>query len=244
MKNYFSLPFDPVRNKLLNDIGSTIEKYYPVGIDPDLPEYHQHPCYIKKGEIMDENIANADNYHKRWVSFTDQLAQQFNKTINGTTYGFVPGFSADLILERYEDESLIRIKKIAFAVSLLGPFFSVCGVDETFIKEKDDELMRSYHATNVITASPYKEFEKEFNHLQHKIEEKYKNYQFVPFRVAMSYIKDFRIPQNIHDDANLYNLLFNHLFNPYTHYFSRGDTSYGYEKSNRVTVILLPPQQG
>ncbi|MDN5287744.1 MAG: hypothetical protein JWR38_4018 [Mucilaginibacter sp.] len=243
MKNYFSLQVNPAKSKLLNDIGTTIEKYYPIGIDPDLPEYHQYPGYIKMGELMSENIANADNYQERWVSFTGQLEQQLNKTIIGTTYGFVPGFSADLILEKYEDESLIRIKKIAFAVSLIGPFFSICGIDETFIKEKDDEFMRSYYAINVVTISPYKEFEKDFNYLLNKIEEKYKDYQFVPFRTAMSYIKDFKTPKSIGEDATLYNVLFNYRFNHFTPYFSRGDFAYGYEQNNFNSVTLLPPPQ-
>ncbi|MDR6945176.1 hypothetical protein [Mucilaginibacter pocheonensis] len=240
MKYYFSLEFDPSRSKLLNDIGQAIEKYYPIGFDPDLPEYHQQPGYIKRGDIINENIANANNYQERWGSFINELEQQLDKTILSTTYGFVPGFSADLILEKYEDESLVRIKKISFAISLIGPFFSICGIDETFIKEKNDELKRSYNAINVATVSPYEEFEKDFNYLQNKIEEQFKDYTFVPFRTAMHYIKDFKTPDSIGEDSTLYNALFNHLFNYRSPHFLRGDTLYGYEQNNLVSITLPP----
>ena len=188
MKHYFS--FEGYPDNLRNEIGKAIEEYYPVAIDQQSAEYFEYPGIKKLQEIMQENIANKTTFNELWKSFLVKLRKGLKKKIHSTIYGYVPGFSADLILERYEDEAMLRLKKISFAVSLIGPFFSICGVDETFIKEKDHPT-KAYTSINVITVSPYKEFQKDFLYLKEKIEEAFNGYQFVPMIAGLSFLEGF-----------------------------------------------------
>jgi hypothetical protein len=239
MKKYF--PFDsayPTEQYLA--IGKTIKHFYPTGVSSLDPEYHEYPGIIELKELIGNNMPDK-NYRKRWVNLLDKIHKESGKQIELTTYGFPPSLSANLILEHVEHGSLTYIKRIAFAVSFLGPFYSICGVDETFIREDHDEFPRNYHAINCVTASPYKEFESDFNGIKHLIQKKFPGYQFVPFWISMMHLKDIETLTSIGQEGTVYNALFNHLFNFYTHHISRGDQYYGVEKNPKIKVTLSPP---
>jgi hypothetical protein len=240
MKKYYPLDNEHATG-LYKAIGETIEYFYPVGLSAWDAEYHEFPGIKELNEILGEQIGNDKNYKKSWGSFLKKLRKESDKQITSTTYGFVPGFSADLILDSYEDEVLRRVKRIAFAVSLIGPFYSICGIDETFIKDKRDDLPISYHAINVVTGSPYKEFETDFNLIEGVIKNEFPGYKLVPFEICMKYLHNVETLHSMGQEGTVYNALFNHLFNFYTHFYSRGDRSYGAERNPNIGVTLAPP---
>jgi hypothetical protein len=240
MKKYFRLEIDH-KTELSSAITKTIKHFYPTGLSSHEAEYHKYAGVEELKEITGSNIGDNKIYKKRWGSFLNFVRKESGKQVNSTTYGFVPGYSADLILDNFEDEFLIRTKRIAFAVSLLGPFFSICGVDETFIKVKNEGMHGAYHAINVVTASPYMEFENDFNGIKYWIEKKFPGYKFVPFFITMMHLKDTETLYSMGQEGTVYNALFNHLFNFYTHYKSRGDQYYGHEKSTNIKVTLTAP---
>jgi hypothetical protein len=242
MKRYLSLDTKH-NNKLVAEIAETIKEFYPIGIGRESPEYNAHPGVIKMNEIMEDNILNNKNFRERWGTFLKKLRKDLKKSaddLHSTTYGVGPSFSADLILENYEDDALTRVKRLSFAVSLIAPFYTVYGVDETGIKEKDHEFGGAYRAINVITVSPFKEFEKDFNYLQQQIEKQFTGYKFVPITMSLTEVKG--LYHHYLQDAKIHNALFNHLFDLYDTSFghTRGDTLYGYGESN-IKVTLSPP---
>ena len=242
MKRYLSLDPKP-HNKLAVEIAETIKEFYPVGVSRESPEYNAHPGVIKMNEIMEDNILNNKNYKERWGTFLKKMGKDLKKStenLRSTTYGIGPSFSADLILENYEDDAIIRVKKLSFAISLIGPFYTVYGIDETGIKEKDHEFGGAYRAINVITVSPFKEFEKDFNYVQQQIEHRFANYKFVPIKMSLAEVKG--LYHHYLENAKVHNALFNHLFDLYDTSFghTRGDTHYGYGESN-IKVTLSPP---
>ncbi|HEY4195546.1 MAG TPA: hypothetical protein VGM63_08420 [Mucilaginibacter sp.] len=242
MKLYFPIP-NP-RNKLTTDIANTIKEFYPIGLTRESPDYGAYPGTIKLHEIMSDNIGNNKNFKERWGIFLKKLHKELKQStykLASSTYGFAPSFSADLELERYEDESLIRVKRLSFAVSLIGPFFTIFGIDETFIKEKQPEFPAFYHAMNVITPSPYKEFKNDFKYLEQQIEKQFNGYQFVPISMSL------RLVKGLHHDylecGKVHNALFNHLFDLADPSFRnfRGDRWYGYGESNVKVTLAAPP---
>ncbi len=236
---YFSL--ENQRDPVLIEVAKTIRELYPIGINAYSPEYHEYPGIKKIKALMAENIGNNKNYNKIWSSLLKKLRKESGKEINSTTYGVGPGFSGDLVLEKYEDQSLIRVKRIAFAVSLIGPFYSICGVDETFIKDEG----KSYHAINVVTTSPYKEFEGAFNGIKYGIENQFKDYRLVPFLACVQSLKDLDVLNSHRQEGTVYGALFNHLFDYYNYSFPilRGDSVYGYDKSKFPKVALTASAQ-
>ena len=244
MKKYF--PFDNARpGSLYSEIANCIKQYYPNGLSSLHDEYHLYPGIVKRNEIIAENIGPPGQklgpQSKKWEALLKFLNKNADKPIEGTTYGFVPGFSADLILEKFENGTLSYTKRIAFAVSLLGPFFSICGIDETTIKHEDDDFQRYYPAINVVTASPYKEFENDFNGIKYSMQKYFPDYKFIPFYICMMHLDGVQTPDSIGQEETVYNALFNHSFNYYTHHKSRGDNYYGMERNPNIKITLSRP---
>ncbi|SDE30910.1 hypothetical protein SAMN05216464_105178 [Mucilaginibacter pineti] len=235
MIRYF--PLDNTHNKLYAEIGETIKEHYPIGVINDTPEYKEHPGIKKIMAIISENAAQNKKFNKPWIDFLKKLRSGSKKKIYNNSLLTDVAFSGELILESYEDNALFRTKKIIFSVSLIAPFFSICGVDETAIKERGDGFKRAYPAINVITESPFEEFENDFIYVQTEIEKKFTGYKLVPVRVSMCHVKDLHTP-NLSD--KLHNALFNGYFDFNHVQFFRGEMYYGSGPGN-ITVQMLPP---
>src|ERR1700744_136965 len=227
--------------KLYRDIADTISRYYPKGNHPFDENYSKSQEIMGAFDIIYKNIGTpkqkTGSLAKLWRSLLKEIKGNSLSEIEGTTFGFCPGFSADMILEKYEDKSLIRIKRIAFAVSMLGPFYSICGIDETIIKADE----KFYHAINVVTVSPYKELESTFNLIKGAIEKIYPEYAFLPFDTCMLRVKDTYSLNSLGEEDTVYSFLFNHLFRYYTHHYSRGNRRFGYPENPNIKVTLTAP---
>lgn len=238
MIRYF--PLDNSHNKLYAEIGETIKQHYPIGVIPDSPEYNEHPGTKKIMSIMEENATQNKKFNRPWNDFLKKIRTGSKRKIHNNSYLHDLSFSGELILERYQDDALLRIKKIRFSVSLIAPYFTICGIDETAIKEKANSLAYAYRAINVITESPYMEFETDFNYLQREIEAQFANYSFVPIRTSLLYVDGLRTPYFGPDECKLHNALFNRYFDFTPVIFFRGEMYYGSGPSS-ITVELFPP---
>jgi hypothetical protein len=186
-------------------------------------------------------------------SFEKEISERFNIEVIGTTYGQAPSFSCDLIIEIVEVDQLKRIKKLSIAVSLIGKFFTIYGVDETIIIEKNENIFDfNFHSINVLTTSPYREFETIFKDLKSMVEARFSDYKFVPFAINSMFIKGLQVRYLDKEECTIYNALFNHLLDTYdTRKLTRGNRHYGcddwiienYNFDNDITVELKPPDE-
>jgi hypothetical protein len=237
MIRYF--PLDNPYNKLYAEIGETIKQHYPIGVTPHSPEYKEHPGIKKIIAIMDENATHYKSFNKPWADFLKKLRSGSKRRIHNTSFLSDLSFSGELILERYQDDALLRIKMIRFSVSLIAPYFTIYGVDETVIKEKANELAFGYRAINVITESPYMEFETDFNYLQREIEAQFTGYKIVPIRASILTVEGLHTRNFGLDECKVHNALFNDYFDFAPVTFFRGAMFYGSGTSN-ITVELRP----
>lgn len=206
MKRYF--PLDNSRNALYKEIGDVIKEKYPIGLLRETVGYQEHPKIIKIVNAIGDHMDNYNTYIKPWRSFLNKLPRGYKSKIHSIGMPLDLSYSGELVLEKYEDEALVRLKKIVFVVSWLTPFFTVYGIDETFIKDMLDDREVRYHAINVITTSPYKEFEDGFYYLLNAIKAEFPDCKFVPFDASMLYVKDLQTPYSDLDECSVYNALF------------------------------------
>jgi len=242
MKIYLSLT-NP-QNQLSVKIAETINEYYPTGLEGNSEEYNKHAGIIKLNHLIGEHMNNYNAYIKPWKSFLENLPKGFKSKIHNYGLPHQTSYGGELTLEKYEDDALIRKKKLIFNVSWLGNFYTIYGVDETYIRDKKamGEFDFQYHAINVITVSPHREFENSFNYLKTAIDEQFVGYKLIPFRVCCFYIKDLHTSYSYPHEATVYNTIFNEsldrVYFPLIHL--RGDKRYGSEPGN-IKVRLLPP---
>jgi hypothetical protein len=237
----------PLTSKQQDSYGAIIDsilKYYPIGIKSDWESYSKYPGQIALTEIMIDNIHNRKNFKTRWKDFDKEIGKKTKKKIVGETYGLRPGYSSAAIVNRFENNELLHLKTLHYSVSLIGPFFTIYGIDETCIKDDWDGRNIGYAAINVVTVSPYKEFELEFNVVKSSIEDKFKGYKFIPFRLH-SMVIDGLFDSYNDKELTIYEALFDHRLDGFDTMRIRGDSSYGYNEwiKNKIHVKLLPPPE-
>ena len=226
----FKLPPSEKQSDFYGPIFETIKKYYPIGIKSELPSYQEFPGQIELNKIVIDNIHNKKNFKSRWKDFEKQLGKELKKQIIGETYATRPSFSSSLFLKRFSHNELMHNKSLHFSVSLLGPFFTIYGIDETFIKEEKDGRDLCYGSKNIATVSPYKEYEFYFNELKSKIEDKFQGYKFIPFSLHSMFIEGLFDPFYDSKEATIYEALFDDALNGYDTIRMRGDSRYGYSE--------------
>jgi len=163
--------------------------------------------------------------------------------VEGQTYGLRPSFSSSLMIKTFENDDLMHFKTLHFSVSLTGPFFTIYGVDETMILDEG----RHYGAINVVTVSPYKEFESDFNFIRTKIEKRFKGYKFIPFRLHSMFVEGLYDPYEDNKECPIYKALFDGALKGYDTYKMRGDSEFGFDvwikDGEGPNVILRPPPE-
>ncbi len=234
-------------------IYEAIQFYYPIGIErSENSIYFKYPGIKKLNDIVVENIQNGDNYNNVWGSFEKEIIERFNLEVVGTTLGQSPSFSCDLIIEKIEQGQLKKIKKLSLAVSLLGKFFTIYGVDETFIVDKNEDMFDfNFHAINVLTVSPFRELEILFKDLKSVVESKFVDYKFVPFAINSMLIVGLQVRALDDEPCNIYKALFNQLLDNYDNRkMTRGDKYFGYDdwiienyNTDNDTIVTLTPRE-
>ncbi|WP_184545883.1 hypothetical protein [Mucilaginibacter sp. FT3.2] len=240
MITYFTL-VNPY-NSLFNEIGETIKTHYPIGIPKDDPNYNEYPGIKKIDAVIEKNVTDNKRFNEPWKAFLKKLKSTAKKRVYNCSYPNELAFSGELILERFQDAALSRTKKIIFSVSLIGSYYTIYGVDETGIKDIWYDRPVEYKAINVITESPYREFEEKFNYLQFEIEAQFPDYKFVPVRICLSYVQGLQVPWSNQNECRVHNALFNHFFDNYDVRYFRGEQYYG-SGINKIKVELRPPPE-
>ncbi|MGY4385851.1 hypothetical protein ACVWYN_002899 [Pedobacter sp. UYP24] len=232
-------------------IYDTVKKYYPIGIKRlENSVYFDYPGLKELDNIVVEAIHGEDNKKfKAWQAFMEQLSSKFQVKHMGTTMGQAPSNSAEFILEDVDTPEFRRVKKLVLAVSLAGKFFAIFGIDETFIKEKAEKTFQwQYHAINVVTISPYGEFETLFNGIKIAVEQQFEGYKFVPFMVHCAVIEGLQVRYSDREECTIFHALFNDQYKLKDGMVLRGELSFGskdWETENaelfKIEVRIAPP---
>lgn len=137
-------------------IYESIKVYYPLGIDNEYPGIFYDYWGIKKLEqIIIDKVHDGRNFNNEWTSYWNEVSNEIQLPIIGTTYGQEPSFSSYVQLKNEKTESCDYTEELHFAVSFVGPFYTIIGQSTTNVKHKeDDESCYHYTAVNRITVSP------------------------------------------------------------------------------------------
>jgi hypothetical protein len=226
----WNLGFD--ENKYsFNLIEDTIKKYYPFGIeyDSEWTQYMSFPGIEELGKLVVENIHSNKNYKERWLNFIKSIGKESGKKVSSNTFGQSPSFSAVVLLDTFEIKNYKISKSLYFSVSFLGPFYTVFGLDDVLLRDG----RAGYSATIAVTVSPYKEYEKDFLLLRKTIEERFKDYKYVPFAIYSRTMDGLKVSEVQEGHTSLiYNALFDTTLTSaiLDANVVRGEEDYGYEE--------------
>lgn len=229
----------PFRNQYRDQdftlISDTIKKYFPVGKAKRLTSktVAASPGYKKIGKIVNEEFLNQKAYRDKWGKLTSHLKKAFKKPVQGHPDLSGGGFFGEVVIEEDKKPDFIRQKSLKFYVSILGPFFSIHGVDSSVALLEIESRVPDFHkgnfaATNALTISPVFEYLELFSKLEDELRSFFPGYLYVPYAVGMSTIKNISVTDELRDPRSLdtvYEALFG--FGAVHDCLTRGDQYYG-----------------
>ncbi|TDW95950.1 hypothetical protein [Dinghuibacter silviterrae] len=183
-----------------------IKRFYPLGI-PRGSLYKDYAGFKEAVALWESEIVNADRCEARWAPFVNEVTLGLGKPVFGRTYGQAPCYSIAVELERKVLENITRIRELQCFVSILGPFYTVIGIDRNEIQTGERHPVRS---TNYMVVSPQHEYEDSFRKLCDIVEDRFKGYRFVPYRICTTAIEGLRVWYMDEDEPG--NRIFHALF--------------------------------
>ncbi|MES2826913.1 MAG: hypothetical protein V4687_02105 [Bacteroidota bacterium] len=244
-------------------IYDAIKKYYPIGLKrTEYAIFFDYPGLKELGDIVADAIHGEENKKfKEWQVFENEIASKFNVVVNGTTMGQAPSYSTEFILEDEQTATFRRVKKIVLAVSLVGKFFAIFGIDESYIKHAPEDIPEWLtgrvwqngpvwlnHAVNVVTVSPHAEFEPIFNGIKFAVEQQFEGYKLIPFRIHCAIIEGLQVRYSDREECTIFHALFNDKYKLNDNTITRGDAGFGskdWETENaqdfEIEVAIGPP---
>lgn len=216
-------------------IADTIKEYYPVNKPKRLTAktVASSPGFKKIGKIVNEEFLNQKAYREKWDKLASNLKKLFKKPVHGYPDLSGGGFFGEVIIEEDKTPDFIRQKALEFYVSIIGPFFSIHGVDSSIalleIESRVPEFNKgNFAATNAITISPVFEYHDVFHKLEDELRTFFPGYLFVPYTVGMSTIKNISVADELRDPRSL-DTVYEALFGLRAVHdcLTRGDQYYG-----------------
>ncbi len=217
-------------------IFKTISNYYPIGISLDENSlYNRFPGSIERVDLIHENIHDNNNFKTKWKTFEKHVKINLKKKVVGATYGLAPSFSSEIILSQMNESGVLYSKELHFTVSLLGPYYTIYGLDSTAVQlrisDNIDLPYGSYMTHNAITVSPFAEFKVLFTKLKELIKERFPEYKFVPFEILQMSIHGLKVDHCRKENCRIFNALFNDNVDlDGIEWRCRGDRFYGFNE--------------
>jgi predicted CopG family antitoxin len=217
-------------------IYNTIKEYYPIKQEKRFTskKFASSAGFKKIRRLMMEEFFDDGVYEKKWGKFVSSLSKTLNKPIAAFPEISGPSLFCDLTLSKITQTDFIREKSLYIYVSVLGPFFSIHGVDHSIALLPMDSQYGpnergNYAATHAITVSPVFEYEEAFTALEHELRKELPGYLFVPYDIGMSTIKNIS-RTNDNDDLAAMDTIYEGLFSSHAVYdaLTRGDKHYGF----------------
>lgn len=204
----------PFRNQYRDQdftlIADTIKQYFPINEPRRLTSKTaaSSPGFKRIGKIFNEEFLNQKAYREKWGKLTSHLKKAFKKPVHGHPDLSGAGFFGEMIIEEDKTPDFIRQKSLKFYVSVLGPFFSIHGVDSSITLLEielrgNDSTKGAFAATHAITVSPVFEYQGPFNKLEDELRSFFPGYSFVPYVVGMSTIKNISVTDESRDPRSL-----------------------------------------
>lgn len=186
-----------------------IKEYYPIGLrGASSSVYFEYPGIKRLEEIVVDNIHVRSHFWERWSRVKRKWQKEIGKPIRETTYGQAPSFSGYVEVFRKKVNDCVLSKELHLAVSLVGPFYTLFGLDNTTLIEDE----RYYPQTHRVVIAPTSRYSTYFAPLRAEIEKDFAGYRFVPYFIHRMFIEGLRVRYRDDAENRVYHALFNENF--------------------------------
>ncbi|HAA10327.1 MAG TPA: hypothetical protein DCE41_01005 [Cytophagales bacterium] len=219
-----------------------IQRFYPLGLaitTDNIGLYMDYPG-IKALEKKVVAEFHGDKYDV-WLQPTQAWQSALDAQFLCTTNGQAPGFSGYFELEKHHTEDRIRVKQLHFAVSTLGPFFTLFGQEiegvprRTVVKDRKGAplYLAGGAQTGQAVVSPWGEYEPPFLQLEDLVRTQFPEFRFVPYAMYSQVIEGLHVRYRDDWVNTVYHGLFNEVFD-FEAFTVVGDADYGQQEWSKV----------
>jgi hypothetical protein len=218
---------------MISLIAETIGEYYPIGHSTRPTSNKELPGFKKIGMLMNSEFLDKKAYKSKWGKLTSDLEKALQKSIYSYPDLGGGGFLGEIPISEEKQSDFIRKKSLCFYISVLGPFFSIQGIDSSIailpIESRSGGMHSgNFAATHAVTVSPIFEYLEVFNQLEDELRSHFPGYLFVPYNVGMSTMKFISIADELRN-AQTMDTVYEGLFGRSAVHdcLTRGDERYG-----------------
>jgi hypothetical protein len=184
-----------------------LKRHYPLGLTLEEPtDVQAYPGYQELQARVAESLQDGGYLQTDWNSLEAEVAASAARLVRGKTNGQVPCFSAVLDLGTTDGAEWQVRKELFFAVSLVGPFYTVVGHDTVMFPLDAHTVVRQ---TAYLTVSPFGAYEPVFDLVCAAIERRFAGHRFVPFMLARRPLAGLYVPGKEGTSHPLFYGLFN-----------------------------------
>ncbi|KAB5490757.1 hypothetical protein [Flagellimonas hadalis] len=224
--NYDEYDFWPLYHSIL--------RYYPIGIKKhqEFDIYRQYLGIQELEKLLNEKIVDKKTYEKNWGAFLKRVSAELGKSTQGTTFGFVPSYSGYLTLDSNGTGNRWNYKELHFAVSHLGKYFQVYGLEKSVLSYENDLIPYQIQNLKEIMVSPMGAYKDYFEKMENYITEEFKDYRLVPFSMGQTIINGLQILHLDKENCSINMALFNDFLGmgeQVNEMEAQGDLTYGME---------------
>jgi hypothetical protein len=203
------------------DLYEIVAKYYPIGITDNNPSYMEFSGYKTLSMLCEKK--GEQSSEERWKSFRTALKSSSSGILSTEVISqtYHPCFSASFQLSREETETLSYLRELQVHISVLGPVFTIFGVDTITLNEMQATL------DPLIFVSPTSIYEECFTTARRLVADYYPKYQFIPFYLLENRVPGLRVSGAVNyqdQDASFFQALF--TYENITNFPTEGDFSY------------------
>jgi hypothetical protein len=203
------------------DLYEIVAKYYPIGISDNNPSYLDFSGYRNLRSLCEKKGEQGgdDTWKSFLVAFKSKSPRILSTEIISQRYH--PCFSASFQISFEKTETITYTRELQTHVSLLGPAFTIFGVETVTINQLEATL------NPLIIISPISAYEEYFISARQFIGDYYPKYQFVPFMMLENRVPGLRVngaDNEQQQDSSFFQALF--TYENITNFPTEGDFFY------------------
>ncbi|WP_341835524.1 hypothetical protein WJU16_21845 [Chitinophaga pollutisoli] len=214
-----------------------IKKFYPIGLHPNDSLYSTYKGRKMLGDILVERVHDPVQF-KEFSGFSDKVGAAMGCEVIGWTFGQEPSLAFEVILEKIEQRPVSYARKLYFAKSLLGDFYTIYGLETTTVWKEDGERPQQYRSDNVITVSPIAEFREPFLALKQLVNEHFPHHKQVPFGILRMVMPGLHTPFDGLNESTVFHALFSQHYDAKHPFRELGDMNYAADEWLKEGVTL------
>lgn len=225
-RNLPHLSFDEWDKPVGQRLKETMHKYYQLVEDPATFDPQKDPtATLAYGKVM-KTIGTGSEQLTAWKAYVEKLKEHFPGVEIQRDIKLQPGVGAIFTLRDNTYDGFTITQKLHVYHSLLGPFYTVFGVNLVYYYNGE---YNSMVFDSIITAAPIDEYKELFEAVLERLKEDFPESTFMSFQVARSTYPGFRTGWVRHEgDHSLLQALF--MNRDLARCAFRGNLMYGYEE--------------